>query len=285
MPNQGAELWKSVGSSHWLVTGWLYALRQVLESLSPDSGFAGITFNPVAADNQAWAQWTSPTWCQMPLEAIPGAAISVGCPQPTVQMLAGVIAGDMALAEAECQGTFLEVVNQVVSSVGDAISARLKKRVSFSQAQVGECPAGLDYAIQIEFPHQGVTHMMALIPNQELMQGVGGVSDPSEITPAAPASPVASAKASAGAAGNLELLLEVELPVSVTFGRTQLPLKDVLKLSSGSIVELNRLVNEPVEVVINNCVIARGEVVVVEGNYGVRVTEIVSRQERIRSIL
>jgi flagellar motor switch protein FliN len=81
-----------------------------------------------------------------------------------------------------------------------------------------------------------------------------------------------------------ELLLDVELPVSVSFGRAQVPLKDVLKLTTGSIVELNRSIAEPVEVIVNNCVIARGVVVVVEGNFGVRIHEVISRQERLRTL-
>jgi flagellar motor switch protein FliN/FliY len=64
----------------------------------------------------------------------------------------------------------------------------------------------------------------------------------------------------------------------------QLPLKDVLKLTAGSIVELNRMVDEPVEVIVNNCVVARGEVVVIEGNYGVRIHHIMSRQQRLESL-
>lgn len=82
----------------------------------------------------------------------------------------------------------------------------------------------------------------------------------------------------------LELLMEVELPVGVSFGRTQMRLRDAIKLTTGSIVELNRSVSEQVEVIVNNCVIARGEVVVVEGNYGVRIQEIVSPEERLRTL-
>jgi flagellar motor switch protein FliN/FliY len=67
----------------------------------------------------------------------------------------------------------------------------------------------------------------------------------------------------------------------VSFGRAQLPLQDVLKLSAGSIVELNRTISEPVELIVNNCVIALGEVVVVEGNYGVRIRQIASRENRL----
>ncbi len=80
----------------------------------------------------------------------------------------------------------------------------------------------------------------------------------------------------------LDVLLDVELPLSVSFGRTFLPIREVLKLSTGSIVELNCPANEYVEVIVNNCAVARGEVVVVEGNYGVRIHEIVSRHERLQ---
>jgi flagellar motor switch protein FliN/FliY len=81
----------------------------------------------------------------------------------------------------------------------------------------------------------------------------------------------------------LDLLLDVALPVSVSFGKTSLQIREVLKLNTGSVVELDRLVSEPVEVIVNNCVIARGEVVVVDGNYGVRVIHLASRAERLRS--
>ena len=79
-----------------------------------------------------------------------------------------------------------------------------------------------------------------------------------------------------------DLLLDVALPVSVSFGKTSLQIREVLKLNTGSIVELNRFVAEPVEVVVNDCVIARGEVVVVDGNYGVRITQLASREDRLR---
>jgi flagellar motor switch protein FliN len=81
----------------------------------------------------------------------------------------------------------------------------------------------------------------------------------------------------------LDLLLDVEVPVSVSFGKARMPLQQVLKWITGSIVELETAVNEPVELVVNNCVIARGEVVVVDGNYGVRVQQIVSRAQRLQT--
>jgi flagellar motor switch protein FliN/FliY len=80
-----------------------------------------------------------------------------------------------------------------------------------------------------------------------------------------------------------DLLLEVALPVSVSFGKTNLQIREVLKLNTGSIVELDRLITDPVEVIVNDCVIARGEVVVVDGNYGVRISQLASREDRLRS--
>ena len=96
--------------------------------------------------------------------------------------------------------------------------------------------------------------------------------------------PPPKAPAPAPPPNSIDLLLDVELPVSVSFGRAQLALKDVIKLTTGSIVELNRSVSEPVEVIVNNCVIARGEVVVVEGNFGIRIKQVISRQERLRTL-
>lgn len=83
--------------------------------------------------------------------------------------------------------------------------------------------------------------------------------------------------------GTLDLLLDLELPVSISFGKAQVPFGQVLKWSTGSIVELESAVNEPVEVVVNQCVIARGEVVVVDGNYGVKIQHVVSRDQRLET--
>ena len=73
---------------------------------------------------------------------------------------------------------------------------------------------------------------------------------------------------------NLRLVMDVELNVSLRFGQRKLPLREVLELASGSVVELDRQVDDPVELLLDGKVIARGEAVIVDGNYGLRVTEI-----------
>jgi flagellar motor switch protein FliN len=73
---------------------------------------------------------------------------------------------------------------------------------------------------------------------------------------------------------NLDLVLDVELNVTLRFGQRQLTLREVLELTSGSVIELDRQVEEPVELLLEGKVIARGEAVVIDGNYGLRVTEV-----------
>lgn len=82
----------------------------------------------------------------------------------------------------------------------------------------------------------------------------------------------------------MELLLDVPLRVSVILGRTKRPIKEVLNLTPGAIVELQSLVDEPVEILVNGTLVARGEVVVVNENFGVRVTSIISPEERIKQL-
>jgi flagellar motor switch protein FliN/FliY len=73
---------------------------------------------------------------------------------------------------------------------------------------------------------------------------------------------------------NLKLVMDVELVMSLRFGQRQLPLREVLELSSGSVIELDRQVDEPIELLLDGKVIARGEAVIVDGNYGLRITEV-----------
>jgi flagellar motor switch protein FliN len=83
---------------------------------------------------------------------------------------------------------------------------------------------------------------------------------------------------------NIDLILDVELEVAVSFGETQMPLRDVLKLGVGSVIELDKGVNDLVTILVNDKPIARGEVVMIDGNYGVRVLQVESTADRIRSL-
>ena len=82
----------------------------------------------------------------------------------------------------------------------------------------------------------------------------------------------------------LELILDVEVPITVRFGETHLPLDEVIKLGHGSQIQLDKMVDDPVELFVNKKLLATGEVVVVDGHYAIRITEILSRADRIQSL-
>ncbi|MCA1040784.1 flagellar motor switch phosphatase FliY [Bacillus infantis] len=83
---------------------------------------------------------------------------------------------------------------------------------------------------------------------------------------------------------NLNMLLDIPLQVTVELGRTKRSVKDILELSAGSIIELDKLAGEPVDILVNSRLIAKGEVVVIEENFGVRVTDIISQSDRIKNL-
>jgi flagellar motor switch protein FliN/FliY len=95
--------------------------------------------------------------------------------------------------------------------------------------------------------------------------------------------PTSAARPSSGPSQAAPLLMGVKLPIRVLLGRTQLSLRDIAQLGSGAVVELDCSPDDPVEIIVNGRVIARGEVVVVSGNYGVRITKIGSRREDVEA--
>lgn len=93
-----------------------------------------------------------------------------------------------------------------------------------------------------------------------------------------------SQPAGAGEPRNIEMLQDVNLPVSIELGRTRMTVSDILSLGPGSVVELNKLAGEPVDVLVNAKPVARGEVVVIDENFGVRVTQLLTAEERLKAL-
>ncbi|RMG55028.1 MAG: flagellar motor switch protein FliN [Gammaproteobacteria bacterium] len=83
---------------------------------------------------------------------------------------------------------------------------------------------------------------------------------------------------------NLDVILDIPVTVSLEIGRTRLPIRNLLQLNQGSVVELDRLAGEPMDVLVNGTLIAHGEVVVVNEKFGVRLTDIISPQERVKKL-
>ena len=117
---------------------------------------------------------------------------------------------------------------------------------------------------------------------------------PAQTTPAPPPAappapkvepaPIPQAEASDARPSNLELLLDVRLDATIRFGQKRMLLRDILELHPGTAVALDRQVQEPVELLVGGRVVAHGEVVIIDGNYGIRITEILNPVQRIESL-
>jgi flagellar motor switch protein FliN/FliY len=124
------------------------------------------------------------------------------------------------------------------------------------------------------------------------MPGLGGAPVIAQAAPAAPAATATAAPAftplpgngQAGDLSQIDLLLDISLQVTVELGRARMKIVEILGLRNGSVIELDRLAGEPADILVNGTLIARGEVVVVDEKFGVRVIEAVSRAKRIASL-
>jgi flagellar motor switch protein FliN len=105
-----------------------------------------------------------------------------------------------------------------------------------------------------------------------------------QATPAPFASFAAAGPALAGAGNDLNMILDIPVQLTVELGRTRIPIKHILQLAQGSVVELETLAGEPMDVLVNGYLIAQGEVVVVNEKFGIRLTDIVTPSERMRRL-
>ena len=191
----------------------------------------------------------------------------------TVGQLTLAAVGIDSLTDEDCRSTWQEIVGQTMGAIASALTIDAQHEISATKGGETASPDDLEWSVFSARYDESATWYIKACWAKALERAYDRKEAPDKVT--VPKDSTFSK--------TFELLLDVALPVSVSFGRTLLQIREVLKLNSGSIVELNRFAADPVDVVVNDCVIARGEVVVVDGNYGVRVTHLASKEDRLRS--
>lgn len=262
---------------------------------------------------------TSADW-QTQTAAVPAEYAPAACLQATVEggvagrqwlsftaadlgRLLGLFLGEEVTITGELDEVQKEASEELIRQWCGLAATALKPEFGEVTLQVAMAPpahdaAGVDKLFQASNESGSISARMemdeALVSRIEQTgaaaqdQAQAAAGDPGEAAPASlPRSP--SPQTSAGIEellrqGNLELLMDVELAVMLRFGSRQAKLREVLDLATGAVLELDREVQEPVDLVLNGKVIARGEVVVVDGNYGMRVLEVASPQQRVSSL-
>lgn len=270
-------------SEEWIFAQWTDRLRQAIGAMTGEAPKACSGNEPAAGPMDQDILWWEQTF-----SAAADAKLCVGAPAQTWRSIgdeilksAGIDNGD----DENIRSTYQEILSQSLSGVAQSISARLRREVMCAAGAEPKTAPSVQLSVQLTLGNGPVALFLSV------SEALAQLCETSTAAPPAPPPKETLVGDRNTTTGDeraypkgLDLLLDVELPVSVSFGRAELPIKDVIKLTTGSIVELNRSISEPVEIIVNNVVIARGEVVVVEGNFGVRIKQVISRQERLRTL-
>ena len=280
------------GSSpaRWFAEEWAAQFGTVLESLAGErpklactAPAGGATL--AASSEQIGGQHGAILWWQYRFP-LPGEPVTwIGAPQTAWTQLAARVLGAAGVEDdSQARETYLEILQQSLGELSRSAGRHWDRQLDCTGNEAAAAQETAEYYIvEAVYPDGALPPLLLAIsgapqdPPKEVAQNKGKAAAEGPSVTDSEARPLPHSR-------TFNLLMGVELPVSVSFGHVQIPLKDVLKLTAGSIIELNRTVDEPVEVIVNNCVVARGEVVVVEGNYGVRIHEIMTRQERLETL-
>ncbi len=281
--------WQAAIASHWLSEIWVRSIQEVLESFDTSGSASSLQASADRPNRDAWAGWNRAVWHQQECDLVPGAALRIGAPHETLSAVWKLVSGEDVAPEDDlitALETFRELLSQAATSVAAEMGRQAGHAVRIAPAAEGEPLAGDMPAVEIRFEGVVGTLVFALGVTGPLAQALFDEkeSDSAQPGPGSAASADASqaiVRQGPASEDSLRLLRKVELDLAVSFGQTTMTLEQAMKLASGAIVELNRSVSDPVELLVNDSVIARGEVVVVDGNYGVRITEIARPSERI----
>lgn len=184
-----------------------------------------------------------------------------------------------------------QVLGQVATSLKQAAGGEVEVKPSGSEVPSWTDASSLRIRIKGEKLQPIQVTLLVSLELLKSLQPRPEVKEPPAQKTQAPPPPPPAPKAeppppapSSGRSPNLELLLDVKLDATIRFGQKQMLLRDILELHPGAAVALDRQVQEPVELLVGGRVVAQGEVVIVDGNYGLRITEILSPQQRIESL-
>jgi flagellar motor switch protein FliN/FliY len=234
--------------------------------------------------SESLASATGAVWSLKPVDS-PDPAVNKGTPVHFRLTVEGSISGECFVELYEPQAAELvakivktpvtdladehiEALVKVIASAATGLASSLTSRygkLNFKVERVAGLAFGGMFVVPLAVAQEQSSVNVLLYFGGQLIEGLSADSEEESQRKSGD---------SAVSPNNLKLVMDVELNVSLRFGQRQMPLREVLELGSGSVIELDRMIDEPVELFLDGKLIARGEAVVVDGNYGLRVTEI-----------
>lgn len=237
---------------------------------------------------------------------LPGEVLIMGLRNKLVSIISNMMIGLDSFKDeitADDKDAFVEAVNQMFSACQVPLKEGLDLDMRFRDIAFVESGDAADlissnkvqiWDASIELPDIAHEKFLLIAPEKfgashdepeiKDVPKETGAERPSVQYAPPPPSAASAAYADIEGIGNINLILDVELPITVRIGATEMKLIDIMRLGLGSIIELEKMVDDPVEILANDRLVARGEVVVCDGNYAVKITEVESREDRIRSL-
>jgi flagellar motor switch protein FliN/FliY len=260
-----------------LIDGFVAELAAVI------SAMLGASITPKATNGKGKAAKAADPWVvRVNASGASARVLAVGFSRAAAGKLsARVMMMDSDPADAEIADTLKELVQQAIG----ALSLKpIAKGIEFTMhPDVESASAALAGGTGFDLPVDGDLNVQIACAMEE-GEAVEDAAARAAFSASVDDAPAARGSAPRDVPENLDVILDIDLPLSVRFGHAELTLDALTKLGPGSLIELARLPDDPVELLVNGKLVARGEVVVVGGNYGVRVHEVVSAEARIRTL-
>lgn len=226
--------------------------------------------------------------------------VMVALPSNLSASLSDMMMGEEASDREDVSDDDLDATKEIISNIFGAIGNTLSGQkeipvLSFNIDDIELIDADSEVSLEsfskmyvYNFSMEGLTSILSFIIDEKLENALFGSSE-MEINEANQldnpfASDTSSMQLNSEEMNNISLIMDVKLPVKVRIGKKKMLLKDVLNMDIGSVIELNQLANDPLEILVDNNVIAQGEVVIVDGNFGVQITTIGTKRERLAKL-
>ena len=206
---------------------------------------------------------------------------------------------DGAIGEGEIGDDDLDALREIVSNIFSAITTALKAQKTLPKMDFRIKNAeilnessnfhGFDRGCEFSFNLQNLHSKFTILLNRNIEAEINGESmadstPNGDFAPRGDSAPKAFEQLSSTESRNIAMLLDVKMQVRVRIGHKKMLLKDVISMDIGSVVELNQLANDPLDILVDDKVIAKGEVVIIDGNFGVQITEIGTKKERLEKL-
>lgn len=225
------------------------------------------------------------------------ANVMVALPPNLAASLSDMMMGEEASDREDVSEDDLDATKEIISNIFGAISNNLSAQselpvLSFSVESVENIDSDTEVSLEeftkmfvYNFAMDPLKSLLMLIIDEKLDHALNGHSEDTaerfESEDISSDSGTDNVQLSSDEMNNISLIMDVKLPVRVRIGKKKMLLKDVLNMDIGSVIELNQLANDPLEILVDNHIIAQGEVVIVDGNFGVQITSIGSKRERL----